>query len=64
MKSMHILDYACKSIRQVTRSTFSAELLSAGNAADEAILISHMVYEIEHGPITISEARQRRFSGG
>ena len=60
---MHILDYACKSIRQVTRSTFSAELLSAGNAADEAILISHMVYEIEHGPITVSEARQRRFSG-
>ena len=64
MKNMHVLDYACKSIRQVTRGTVSAELLSAGNAADEAILISHMVYEIEHGPITISEARQRRFSGG
>jgi hypothetical protein len=31
---IHILDWACRSQRHVTRSTFSAELLSAGDALD------------------------------
>jgi hypothetical protein len=46
---VHVLDWACKSQRHVTRSTFSAELLSAGDAADQGILISHMLCELEQG---------------
>jgi len=48
----------------VTRSTFAAELLAAGDAIDHGILLSHMIYEVEHGPMSISEARQRRMSEG
>ena len=41
---VHVLDWACKSQRHVTRSTFSAELLSAGDAADQGIPYSpHVV---------------------
>ena len=61
---MHIIEDDCGSIRQVTRSTFSSELLSAGNTADKAILLSHMIFEVENGPISITESRQRRFFGG
>ena len=61
---VHVVDWACKSQRHVTRSTFSAELLSAGDAADQGILISHMLYELEHGPMSPLEARNRRMQGG
>ena len=63
-KTIHVLDWACKSQRHVARSTFSAELLSAGDAADQGILISHMLHELEHGPMTAHEARQHRLHGG
>ena len=61
---VHILDWACRSQRHVTRSTFSAELLAAGDAADQGILISHMMFELENGPLTPTEARERRMGGG
>ena len=61
---VHVLDWACKSQRHVTRSTFSAELLAAGDAADQGILIAHMLHELEHGPMTAHEARNRRMEGG
>ena len=60
----HFIEWACKSQRHVTRSTFSAELLGAGDTADQAILVSHMIYELEHGPISITQARQLRMEGG
>ena len=61
---VHVLDWTCKSQRHVTRSTFSAELLSAGDAADQGILISRILHELEHGPMTALEARNRRMEGG
>ena len=60
---IHILDWACRSQRHVTRSTFSAELLAAGDAVDQGILISHMVHELENGPMTAFDARNRRMHG-
>ena len=35
---VHVLAWACKSQRHVTRSTFSAELLAAGDAADQGMM--------------------------
>ena len=61
---MHVLDWACKPQRHVTRSTFSAELLATGDAADPGILIAHMLHELEHAPMTAHEARSRRIEGG
>ena len=62
--TVHIVDWACKSQRHVTRSTFSAELLAAGDAVDQGILVSHLLYEVEHGPMNAKEARDRRMEGG
>ena len=61
---VHVLDRTCKSQRHVTRSTFSAELLSAGDAADQGILTSQMLHELERGLMTVLEARNRRMEGG
>ena len=61
--TVHLIYQACKSKRHVCRSTFSAELLSDGDAADHGILLSHMIYELEHGPMTAYQARQRRLEG-
>ena len=60
----HVIEWACKSQRHVTRSTFAAELLSAGDAVDQGILVSHMLQEIETGPMSAEEARACRDSGG
>ena len=49
-----------KSQRHVTRSTFSAEPLAAGDAADQGIWIAHMLCELEHGPMTAHEVKNRR----
>ena len=62
--NIHIVDWACKSQRHVTRSTFSAELLAAGDAVDQGILVSHLLYELEHGPMDAKQARDRRMDGG
>ena len=62
--TVHIVDWACKSQRHVTRSTFSAELLAAGDAVDQGILVSHLLYEVEHGPMNAKQARDRRMEGG
>ena len=59
--TVHIVDWACKSQRHVTRSTFSAELLAAGDAVGQGILlVSHLLYEVEHGPMNAKQARDRR----
>ena len=39
------------------------ELLAAGDAAGQGILIAHMLHEIERGPVPLSEARDRRMKG-
>ena len=60
----HVIEWACRSQRHVTRSTFAAELLSAGDAVDQGILVSQMLCEVETGPMTAESARARRENGG
>ena len=60
----HVLDWCCKAQRHVCRSTFAAELLGAGDAVDQAILVSHMIFEVECGVISASEARERKLMNG
>ena len=61
---VHVIDVACKSQKRVTRSTFAAELLAAGEAADQGLLTAHMLYETERGVLSAREARERRSKGG
>jgi len=60
----HLLEWTCRAQRHVTRSTFAAELLSAGDAADQGMLIAQMMHEVEHGPLTAAEARRQRETKG
>jgi hypothetical protein len=62
--TIHILDFACKSQRHVTRSTFSAELLSAGDALDQGLLVGQLLHEIHSGVTSACEARDMRGYGG
>ncbi len=48
----------------MTRSTFAAEVLSAGDATDQGIVLSQLLYEVEHGVLTAEQARNRRTQGG
>ena len=60
----HLVDQACRSQRKVSRSTFSAELQPGCDAVDQGILISQMIYEVEHGVITAAESKKLRDDGG
>ena len=60
---VHIIDYLSKAQRHVTRSTFAAELLSAGDAIDHGLLLSQMLLEIPRGPKSAAEAREQRSRG-
>ena len=46
---VHVLDWVCKNQRHVNRSTFAAELLSAGDAVDQGLLLSQILHEIKNG---------------
>ena len=61
---VHLIEVARRSQKRVTRSTFAAELLAAGEAADQGLLTSHMLYETEYGVLSAREARERRSSKG
>ena len=63
-RPMHILDWACKAQRHVSRSTFSAELLSAGEALDHSTILARLIREVEVGPMTPLEARDLSLAGG
>ena len=62
--TIHLFEYLCKAIRNVTRSTFSAELLGACDSADLGILINLMQHEIHSGPGSKEQARILRDKGG
>jgi len=62
--TVHILDWVCKSQPHVTRSTFAAELLGAGDAVDQGLLINQMLHDVEHGVLSASDARRLRDTGG
>ena len=64
MVIIHVIEWACRSQRHVTRSTFSAELLAACDAIDMGILLAQMIYELEHGPLSALQVRDRRMEGG
>ena len=61
---VHILDYICKGQRHVARSTFAAELLSAGDATDQGLLVPQQLHEMLSGPVDATEARELRLTGG
>ena len=61
--TVHVLEWVCKNQRHVNRSTFSAELLSAGDAVDQGLLLSQVLHEIENGPMSAVEARNQRNTG-
>jgi len=60
----HILDWTCKSQRHVCRSTFAAELLGAGDAADQGLLVSQMMFEVACCSLVPVEVRKRMSSNG
>ena len=62
--TIHLFEYLCKAIRNVTRSTFSAELHGACDSADLGILINLMQHEIQSGPVSKEQARILRDKGG
>ena len=62
--TVHVVDWLCKNQRHVTRSAFSAELLSGGDAVDQGLLLSQLMHELAHGPMSAVEARNQRLSGG
>jgi hypothetical protein len=61
--TVHVVDRACKSQRHVTRSSFSAGLLSVGDAVDRGMLIARMICEIKSRPLFAAEARRKRIEG-
>jgi hypothetical protein len=61
---VHILDYVCKGQRHVARSTFAAELLSAGDTTDQGLLLAQQLHEMLSGPVDATEARELRLTGG
>ena len=61
---VHVLEWVCKGQRHVARSTFAAELLSAGDALDQGLLLVQQMHEMLVGPTSASNARERRLSGG
>ena len=48
----------------MARSTFAAELLSAGDATDQGLLLAQQLHEMLSGPVDATEARELRLTGG
>ena len=61
---VHLLDFATKALRFVTRSTFSAELLGACDSFDLGLMILFILNEIQTGVPTKADARKLREEGG
>ena len=55
--------WVCKGQRHVARRTFAAELLSAGDAVDQGLLLAQQLHDMLVGPTSASDARQRRVTG-
>ena len=63
-KAVHVLEWVCKSQRHVTRSPFAAELLSAGDAIDQGVVVSQMIHEVGHIYLSAVESTNLREEGG
>ena len=53
----HVVDFASKSQRHVTRSTFASELFACADAVDTSVLIRLALHEVFYGSMTEAEAR-------
>ena len=62
--TVHVLDFATKALRLVTRSTFSAELLGGCDSFDLGLLIMFILNEIVSGVPSKADARTLREHGG
>ena len=54
----HLVDFASKQQRHVTRSTFSSELFAATDATDQGLLNTVILHELENGVLSPQAARQ------
>jgi hypothetical protein len=55
---VHLIDWHCGSIKQVTRSTFTSEGLACVAAVDQAITLATTLHEIEVGPVAIGQTKR------
>ena len=61
---VHVLDFATKALRLVTRSTFSAELLGGCDSFDLGLMILYILNEMQVGVPSKLDMRTLRESGG
>ena len=61
---VHLIDYASRKQRHVTRSTFAAELFAATDAFDQLWNVAVAWHEVKCGPQTAAVIRQLREQGG
>ncbi|CAE7203568.1 RE1 [Symbiodinium sp. CCMP2592] len=54
----HLVDFASKAQRHVTRSTFSSELFASTDAADIGLLHTVALHELKHGVLSPTSAKQ------
>lgn len=59
----HILEYASKKQRHVTRSTFAAELFGCCDTCDTLLVAILALHEVETGTMCIDQARRLREYG-
>lgn len=56
----HLLDWQCGTLKTVTRSTFTSELMSGISATDHGLALGLTLHEIAQGPVSTHVARQLR----
>ena len=56
----HVIDFLCKRLRHVTRSTFSSECFAVCDGADYCLLLRQIVHEFTCGPLSAAQARSLR----
>ena len=59
---VHMLEWVCKGQRHVAGSTFAAELISAGDAADQGLLLAQHLHEMLSGLMDAVAAREQRLT--
>jgi len=60
---IHVLDWQCGSIKNVTRSTFVSELQAAISAVDNGLMLALTLHELCKGPVTPHQGMCLRENG-
>ena len=55
---VHLLDWSQGAIKQVTRSTFTAESHGAIATMDHGMVLKTMLHEMQYGPVTLEVAKE------